>query len=178
MAARLAALGTTLVPQYGVGGYRLRKEHLERLGWRVHRLWSTSWFSDPEAELVKLQAAYTEAVRANPPAPPPPPDDPVQAPADLEPSADDDTAAGAVPVPDRAAVTPPSPGAPPTRASAPLASGASPSRNGSPAPDTRRADRAARRPSRSRPRAADVRRITVPAPAGQLPSLTPVSCRA
>src|ERR1700735_4580082 len=52
---------------------RLRKEHLERLGWRVNRLWSTSWFSDPEAELAKLQAAYTEAVRANPRTRPPPP---------------------------------------------------------------------------------------------------------
>jgi very-short-patch-repair endonuclease len=106
--ARLAALGITVVPQYGVGGYRvdfaaahpddparmilaveadgagyrasgsvrdrdrLRKEHLERLGWRVHRLWSTSWFTAPDAELAKLRAAYQEAVRANPPAPPPP----------------------------------------------------------------------------------------------------------
>jgi very-short-patch-repair endonuclease len=112
VAARLAALGIMVVPQYGVGGYRvdfaaahpddpsrmilaveadgasyrdsrsvrdrdrLRKEHLERLGWRVHRLWSTSWFTDPDAELAKLRAAYAEAVRANPPAPPPPPADP------------------------------------------------------------------------------------------------------
>jgi hypothetical protein len=51
---------------------RLRKEHLERLGWRVHRIWSTSWFTDPEAELAKLRAAYTEAVLANPVAPPEP----------------------------------------------------------------------------------------------------------
>ena len=108
--ARLAELGITVVPQYGVGGYRvdfaaahpddpslmilaveadgasyrdsgsvrdrdrLRKEHLERLGWRVHRLWSTSWFTDPDAELAKLRAAYREAVQANPPAPPPPPE--------------------------------------------------------------------------------------------------------
>ena len=115
VAARLAALGIIVVPQYGVGGYRvdfaaahpddptrmilaveadgasyrdsrsvrdrdrLRKEHLERLGWRVHRLWSTSWFTDPDAELAKLRAAYAEAVRANPPAPPPPPADPPSA---------------------------------------------------------------------------------------------------
>ena len=115
VAARLAALGIMVVPQYGVGGYRvdfaaahpddptrmilaveadgasyrdsrsvrdrdrLRKEHLERLGWRVHRLWSTSWFTDPDAELAKLRAAYAEAVRANPPAPPPPPADPPSA---------------------------------------------------------------------------------------------------
>ena len=43
---------------------RLRKEHLERLGWRVHRLWSTSWFPDPQAELAKLRAAYERAVAA------------------------------------------------------------------------------------------------------------------
>src|SRR5262249_6049492 len=92
VAARLAALGITVVPQYGVGGYRvdfaaahpddparmilaieadgagyrdsgsvrdrdrLRKEHLERLGWHVHRLWSTAWFTDPAGELAKLRA--------------------------------------------------------------------------------------------------------------------------
>jgi very-short-patch-repair endonuclease len=44
---------------------RLRKEHLERLGWRVHRLWSTSWFADPEAETARLRAAYESAVAAN-----------------------------------------------------------------------------------------------------------------
>jgi very-short-patch-repair endonuclease len=117
VAARLAELGITVVPQYGVGGYRvdfaaahpddpsrmilaveadgssyrdfgsvrdrdrLRKEHLERLGWRVHRLWSTSWFTDPGAEMAKLRVAYTDAVRANPvpPPPPPPPEPPVEA---------------------------------------------------------------------------------------------------
>ncbi len=98
VAARLASVGISVVPQYGVGGYRvdfaaahpddparmilaveadgaayrdsgsvrdrdrLRKEHLERLGWRVHRLWSTSWFADPEAELARLRTAYEQAV--------------------------------------------------------------------------------------------------------------------
>jgi very-short-patch-repair endonuclease len=107
VAARLAALGIRVVPQYGVGGYRvdfaaahpddparmilaieadgagyrdsgsvrdrdrLRKEHLERLGWHVHRLWSTAWFTDPGGELAKLRAAFDTAVRAAPPAPPP-----------------------------------------------------------------------------------------------------------
>jgi very-short-patch-repair endonuclease len=110
VAARLAELGITVAPQYGVGGYRvdfavahpddptrmilaveadgmsyrdsgsardrdrLRKEHLERLGWRVHRLWSTSWFTDPEGELAKLRSVYTEAVRTNPVAAPEPAD--------------------------------------------------------------------------------------------------------
>ena len=54
---------------------RLRGEHLQRLGWSFHRLWSTNWFCDPKAEVAKLQAAYAEAVRANPPAPPPPQDE-------------------------------------------------------------------------------------------------------
>jgi very-short-patch-repair endonuclease len=115
VAARLADLGITVVPQYGVGGYRvdfaaahpddpsrmilaveadgaayrdsgsvrdrdrLRKEHLERLGWRVHRLWSTAWFTDPEAELAKLRTAYAEAVAANPPPPSSPPSPPFPA---------------------------------------------------------------------------------------------------
>ena len=103
VAARLADLGITVVPQYGVGGYRvdfaaahpddptrmilaieadgagyrdsgsvrdrdrLRKEHLERLGWHVHRLWSTAWFTDPAGELAKLRASFDSAVRATPP---------------------------------------------------------------------------------------------------------------
>ncbi len=57
---------------------RLRKEHLERLGWRVHRLWSTGWLADPEGELARLRAAYESAVAASPPAQSPPetPDSP------------------------------------------------------------------------------------------------------
>jgi len=97
---RLAACGITVVPQYGVGGYRvdfaathpddgdrmvlaieadgtsyrqsgsvrdrdrLRSEHLQRLGWRFHRVWSTNWFRDPHSEVAKLQQAYDEAVSA------------------------------------------------------------------------------------------------------------------
>ncbi|MCW2936460.1 MAG: helicase, partial [Actinomycetia bacterium] len=118
VAARLAELGVAVVPQYGVGGYRvdfaaahpddpsrmilaveadgaayrdsgsvrdrdrLRKEHLERLGWRVHRLWSTGWLADPERELARLRAAYESAVAASPPAQPPEPSD-LPEPADL-----------------------------------------------------------------------------------------------
>jgi very-short-patch-repair endonuclease len=99
---RLAEYGITVVPQYGVGGYRvdfaaahpgdpsrmilaveadgasyrdsgsvrdrdrLRKEHLERLGWRFHRLWSTNWFHDPDTEVTKLREAYDQAVAALP----------------------------------------------------------------------------------------------------------------
>jgi very-short-patch-repair endonuclease len=118
---RLAASGITVVPQYGVGGYRvdfaathpddadrmvlaieadgasyrqsgsvrdrdrLRGEHLQRLGWHFHRIWSTNWFHDPDGEVAKLRAAYQRAVRASGPPPEPagsPAEDPSQ-PSDL-----------------------------------------------------------------------------------------------
>jgi very-short-patch-repair endonuclease len=102
---RLAACGITVVPQYGVGGYRvdfaathpqdvdrmvlaietdgasyhasrsvrdrdrLRGEHLQRLGWSFHRLWSTNWFADPQAEVARLRDAYQRAVAAADPPP-------------------------------------------------------------------------------------------------------------
>jgi very-short-patch-repair endonuclease len=105
---RLAECGITVVPQYGVGGYRvdfaaahpedtdrmvlaieadgasyrqsgsvrdrdrLRSEHLQRLGWSFHRIWSTNWFHDPQAEVAKLRAAYDEAVGAADPGEPQP----------------------------------------------------------------------------------------------------------
>src|SRR6185437_8697968 len=108
---RLAECGITVVPQYGVGGYRvdfaaahpdderrmvlaieadgasyrqsgsvrdrdrLRGEHLQRLGWNFHRLWSTNWFRDPKSEVDKVRAAYDRAVAATdlPPDPTPTP---------------------------------------------------------------------------------------------------------
>jgi very-short-patch-repair endonuclease len=108
---RLAGYGITVVPQYGVGGYRidfaaahpqdadrmvlaieadgasyhqsgsvrdrdrLRGEHLQRLGWSFHRLWSTNWFHDPQAEMAKLRTAYDRAVAAADDAVPEPPAD-------------------------------------------------------------------------------------------------------
>ncbi len=33
---------------------RLRQHVLEGLGWRIHRVWSTDWFRDPEGELRKV----------------------------------------------------------------------------------------------------------------------------
>jgi very-short-patch-repair endonuclease len=41
---------------------RLRQQVLERLGWRFHRIWSTDWFNDPQAEAEKVLAAYSKAV--------------------------------------------------------------------------------------------------------------------
>ena len=42
---------------------RLRQDHLERLGWRFHRIWSSDWFHDKQAEIARAVAAYEAAVR-------------------------------------------------------------------------------------------------------------------
>ena len=41
---------------------RLRQEHLERLGWRFCRIWSTDWFNDHARELDRVLEAYRHAV--------------------------------------------------------------------------------------------------------------------
>jgi very-short-patch-repair endonuclease len=41
---------------------RLRQAHLERLGWRFHRIWSTDWFYHREQELDRAMSAYEDAV--------------------------------------------------------------------------------------------------------------------
>ncbi|HLK65432.1 MAG TPA: DUF3320 domain-containing protein [Bryobacteraceae bacterium] len=54
---------------------RLRQAVLEGLGWRIHRIWSTDWFHNPDQELRKVvQAIETaqSAISTPPPAPPPP----------------------------------------------------------------------------------------------------------
>ena len=61
---------------------RLRQEHLERIGWRFHRIWSTDWFLHREREIERTVRAWEEAVAAEsepepPPAPPPPRSDTV-----------------------------------------------------------------------------------------------------
>lgn len=42
---------------------RLRQQHLERLGWRFHRIWSTDWFSRRDSEIERAIGAYEAAVR-------------------------------------------------------------------------------------------------------------------
>jgi hypothetical protein len=42
---------------------RLRQEHLERLGWRYHRIWSTHWFTHRQAAVEAVLAAYREAIQ-------------------------------------------------------------------------------------------------------------------
>ncbi len=43
---------------------RLRQEHLERLGWTFHRIWSQDWFYHRETEITRAVAAYHAAVSA------------------------------------------------------------------------------------------------------------------
>jgi hypothetical protein len=42
---------------------RLRQAHLQRLGWRFHRIWSTDWFYNREEEIQRAVLAYEEAIR-------------------------------------------------------------------------------------------------------------------
>ena len=44
---------------------RLRQQVLEGKGWRFHRIWSTAWFRDREAELDKAEEAWRRAVAAS-----------------------------------------------------------------------------------------------------------------
>ena len=41
---------------------RLRQDHLERLGWRFCRIWSTDWFSNHRPEVERVLDAYRRAV--------------------------------------------------------------------------------------------------------------------
>jgi very-short-patch-repair endonuclease len=47
---------------------RLRQSHLENLGWRFHRLWSTAWFSDPGGELERIVESWRQAMKDDGPA--------------------------------------------------------------------------------------------------------------
>jgi very-short-patch-repair endonuclease len=53
---------------------RLRQQHLERLGWSFHRIWSTSWYNARQPEIDALAMAYERALerRAAPVTPPAP----------------------------------------------------------------------------------------------------------
>ena len=52
---------------------RLRQQVLESKGWRFHRIWSTAWFRDREAELDMAEEAWKRAVEASDKDEPPPP---------------------------------------------------------------------------------------------------------
>lgn len=80
---------------------RLRQQVLERLGWRFHRIWSTDWFNDPDAEMAKVLDAYEQALDGHA--------DDVDA--DAEP-ADDEPWVWEFEVPDRDGRRPVEPGSP------------------------------------------------------------------
>ena len=41
---------------------RLRQEHLERLGWKFHRIWSTEWFKKKPDEVDRAWRALQDAI--------------------------------------------------------------------------------------------------------------------
>jgi hypothetical protein len=43
---------------------RIRAQHLARLGWRLHRIWSLDWWNDPEREVSRAHGAIVAAVAA------------------------------------------------------------------------------------------------------------------
>lgn len=43
---------------------RLRQSMLEARGWRFHRIWSTDWFADADAEVARVLDAVEEALAA------------------------------------------------------------------------------------------------------------------
>jgi len=43
---------------------RLRQDVLEGLGWKIYRIWSTSWFRDRTTEIAKLKTAIEAAIAA------------------------------------------------------------------------------------------------------------------
>ena len=45
---------------------RLREQHLKNLGWRLHRIWSTDWFRNPDRELNRAAEAIEQAKAAQP----------------------------------------------------------------------------------------------------------------
>jgi very-short-patch-repair endonuclease len=48
---------------------RLRHQVLVHLGWRLHRIWSTDWFRNPQREITRLLLAIENACASAPPAP-------------------------------------------------------------------------------------------------------------
>ena len=51
---------------------RLRQAILEDRGWKIHRIWSTDWFKDPEGELRKVHEAAQAVFRVPSPSATPP----------------------------------------------------------------------------------------------------------
>lgn len=71
---------------------RLRQQILESRGWAIHRIWSTDWFKDRDAQLRRTLAAIDAATAApaSPPEPPAPVALDVAPENDVAPAGDDD----------------------------------------------------------------------------------------
>ena len=57
---------------------RLRQQVLEGLGWKIHRIWSTDWFRNPDLELGRVEMAVRSAQAAGATAPPAPRSEPAK----------------------------------------------------------------------------------------------------
>ncbi|MGB8910508.1 MAG: AAA domain-containing protein [Candidatus Cybelea sp.] len=44
---------------------RLRQQHLEALGWRFHRIWSTEWFYHRDEEITRAVARYEQSLNGD-----------------------------------------------------------------------------------------------------------------
>lgn len=96
---------------------RLRQEHLQRLGWKFHRIWSTDWFYRREEEIERAFNAYEVAV-AESDAPPPEAGGPKIGPARFAPTRRDNepqepgpaSAPAGAPIPRRQGPNPVTPG--------------------------------------------------------------------
>jgi very-short-patch-repair endonuclease len=88
---------------------RLRQEHLELLGWRFCRIWSTDWFLRRDQEVDRVMAAYRAAVAAAD-ATPPPSATPVERPAPRAPEPQPEPAAPTASRPTRSPPPPSIPG--------------------------------------------------------------------
>lgn len=50
---------------------RLRQEVLERLGWKIYRIWGTAWYRNRNEQEERLRTAIADAIHAGPQAPAP-----------------------------------------------------------------------------------------------------------
>ncbi|PRW65236.1 AAA domain-containing protein [Actinopolyspora mortivallis] len=74
MVLAVEADGETYHKSYSVRDRdRLRQAHLENLGWRFHRVWSSAWFADREGETERIVKAWEQAMLDADHTPSPPP---------------------------------------------------------------------------------------------------------
>ena len=99
---------------------RLRQQVLEDLGWRIHRIWSTDWFENPNREIeIVNEAIRTAATDAHKP-----PEPVKRTPAPKAEPAPEATGTGTAKPQRRGTAKPPTPKAPPYRIAAPKWQGA------------------------------------------------------